>query len=114
MREVAICATLSPFTRDDPRYWHTRANDDHPQPADHTEAGFFAGGPGEPMDPVEQKMGDTVSAYTPETRVSALARTHADRAFRRRVLTRQLSFVQAAMQTSGPFVRRGPTRWKVV
>ena len=114
MREVRICATLSPYTRDDPRYWETHPHSEHhPQPADHNEAGFFVESPEERHQPIAELVADTLSAYTPETPMAARARTSATRAYRRRVLARQLSFVQSALQIDGPFVRRGPTRWRL-
>ena len=49
MADVYLRATLSPFTRDDPRYW-TRG-----RPADHTPAGLFADGPEEAIPPTNKQ-----------------------------------------------------------
>jgi hypothetical protein len=104
---------MSPYTRDDPRYWETnRHSEMHPQPADHNEAGFFMGSPEERTQPLAELVADHLSQWTPEGRTMALARTQSDRGQRLRSLSRQLAFVQAARGDSGPFVRRGPTRWK--
>jgi hypothetical protein len=114
MREVQVSATMSPYTRDDERYWLTNPfSDDHPQPAGHSEAGFFIGGPTVDEHPIAKDSGETVSPYTPDTPMAARARTAGARAFRITVLSRQLSFVQAARGTTGPFLRRAPTRWKL-
>lgn len=79
---------MSPFTRDDARYWRS-------QPADHNEAGFFIGGP-EAAAPITARMVQTaVCPWTPETPTVAHARMNADRARRRMLIGRRLDFLEA-------------------
>jgi hypothetical protein len=49
MADVYLRATLSPFTRDDPRYWELG------RPADHTPAGLFVDGPDEAIPPTNKQ-----------------------------------------------------------
>jgi hypothetical protein len=99
-------------TRDDPAYWETnKHSDDHPQPADHNEAGFFVTSPEERTQPLAELVGDRLSRWTPESPMTARARTQSDRGQRLVVVQRMLAFAQAIRGEDGPHVRRGPTRW---
>lgn len=78
---------MSPFTRDDARYWRQ-------QPADHNPAGFFIGGP-QVVAPVTAQLAQTRECpWTPEAPPVARARVLIERARRRMLLERQRSFLE--------------------
>jgi len=85
---------MSPFTRDDARYWRS-------QPADHNQAGFFIGGP-EAAAPITARLAQTpVCPWTPETPTVAHARMNAERARRRMLIGRRLAFMEAIQGLKG-------------
>jgi hypothetical protein len=79
---------MSPFTRDDSRYWRS-------QPADHNEAGFFVHGPQEATPPTARLAQTPLCPWTPETPTVAHARMKAEKARRRMLIKRRLEFLDS-------------------